>query len=351
MSHTGEEMNMWKETTEKEKNLHIYNEEIRDFIPERLLDFHVHVFHDQVLKAHDPGFPLPGTRIRSYTIPELISDMEKIYPGKRCSAVVFGFPDSKYDSDVNNQYVAANSDHRTVFPFRLLRPDEDPGVVREELMSLRFLGVKPYLNYVQGKPSKDIEIFDMLPPRILEVIDNLGLMIMLHIPRKDRLADPVNQEQICQLASRYQHTKIILAHVGRAYYLSNIIGQLEHIREFSNVYCDTSMVNHWEVFEYLFTHFDRRRIVYGTDLPIAVCGGKSIEINNQYTYVTSKPWFLSISDDHGKLVFTSFIYEQIRAIRKAVERMGLDRGFLENLFYKNGNTLIENVMKERGIRV
>jgi hypothetical protein len=29
----------WKETTEKKHNLKIYNEKIRDFIPEKLLDF------------------------------------------------------------------------------------------------------------------------------------------------------------------------------------------------------------------------------------------------------------------------------------------------------------------------
>jgi hypothetical protein len=340
---------MWKETTEKERNLHIYNEEVRDFIPERLLDFHVHVFHDQSLKNDDPGFPLPGTRIRSYTIPELMGDMEKIYPGKRCAAVVFGFPDLKYNADVNNRYIAENCDCRSVFPFRLLKPEEDPEVVEGELVSMGFLGVKPYLNYVQGKPIQEIEIHDMLPAGIMEVIDRLGLMVMLHIPRKDRLADPVNQEQIVQIATSYPNARIILAHIGRAYYLSNIVGQLERIRDFPNVYCDTAMVNHWEVLEYLFTHFDRKRILYGTDLPIAVCGGKSVEINDQYTYVTSEPWFLSISDDHGKLVFTSFIYEQIRAIRKAAQRTGLGGTFLEDLFYNNGATLIGKVMKERGI--
>jgi hypothetical protein len=172
---------------------------------------------------------------------------------------------------------------------------------------------------------------------------------MLHIPRRDRLADPVNQEQIVKMATRYPNAKIILAHIGRAYYLSNIVGQLERIGACENVYCDTAMVNHWEVMEYLFTNFDRKRILYGTDLPIAVCGGKSIEINDQYTYVTSEPWFLSISDDHGKLVFTSFIYEQIRAVKKAASRCGLDNAFLEDLFHKNGSVLLNKVMKERGI--
>jgi len=335
---------VWKETTDKEKNLKIYNKEIRDFIPQEIFDFHIHVFNEESIPKGEPGFELPGVHIRSYTTPELKDDIKKIYPGKDYSAVVFGYPDEKYDHNINNKYVAENSDRKSIYPFRLIMPDEKPEKVEEELLSMRFLGVKPYLNYVRGKNVQDIEINDMLPPPLMEVIDKLGLIVMLHIPRSERLADPVNQEQIAALSEKSPNSKIVLAHIGRAYYLSNIVGHLEKIARLENVYCDIAMVNHWEVLEYLFNHFDRKRILYGTDLPIGICGGKSVEINNQYTYVTSKPWMLSISDDHQKLVFTSFIYEEIRAIKKAVNRLRLNDNFLEDLFFRNANQLIKRVM-------
>ncbi|MCK5094419.1 MAG: hypothetical protein KAR18_06830, partial [Spirochaetes bacterium] len=91
---------------------------------------------------------------------------------------------------------------------------------------------------------------------------------------------------------------------------------------------------------------NRKKILYGTDLPISICGGKSVEINDQYTYVTSKPWNLSISDDHQKLIFTSFIYEEIRAVKKAVNRLKLKESFLDDLFFQNGNELINNVTQQ-----
>jgi hypothetical protein len=59
--------------------------------------------------------------------------------------------------------------------------------------------------------------------------------------------------------------------------------------------------------------------------------------------VTPKPWHLSISDDHGKIVFTSFVYEQVRAIKKAAERLRLGDRFLEDLFHKNGERLLKTV--------
>jgi hypothetical protein len=334
---------MWKETTEKSRNLQIFNKEISDFVPEKVLDFHVHVFKESCLPENDAGVELPGTRIRNYTIPELKEDMRKIYPGRECSAVVFGFPDREYDDDDNNRYVSEYSDHNNTFPLRLVRPEEDPSRLEADLKNMNFFGVKPYLNYVLGKQIEDIEIHDMLPPSVMEVVNALGLIVMLHIPRSGRLSDPVNQAQIVELAEDYPRSKIVLAHVGRAYYLSNIVGQLARIAPLENLYCDIAMVNHWEVLEYLFLNFDRERILYATDLPISVCGGKSVEINNQYTYVTSKPWGLSISDEHQKIVFTSFIYEEIRAIKKAFHNCGLKEPFLEDLFFRNGHTLLQSV--------
>jgi predicted TIM-barrel fold metal-dependent hydrolase len=101
------------------------------------------------------------------------------------------------------------------------------------------------------------------------------------------------------------------------------------------------MLNHPEVLELLFREVEGHRILYGTDMPIALAPGKSVEINDQYTYVTPVPWELSISDDHGRLVFTSFLYEELRAIKKAAERAGLSREWLEGLFYHNGLRLLE----------
>jgi len=62
--------------------------------------------------------------------------------------------------------------------------------------------------------------------------------------------------------------------------------------------------------------------------------------------VTPAPWVLSISDDHGKLVFTCFAYEELRAIKKAAERLAMNRTFLEGLFFKNGMALLRPLLGE-----
>jgi len=293
-----------------------------------------------VLPEHEL-YSCAGHPMTRYDLEDLARDLDELYPGRETAAVCFGMPHVDYDQRRNDAYLAANCDGRRFFPFRLFDPTNDaPEAFRGDLEAGRFLGVKPYLEYVRKADPNLVEIPEMLPPWAMEIIDDLGLIVMLHIPRKERLADPLNQRQVVELCERYPRARIVLAHIGRAYYLKNIVGHLDRLKDLPNLYYDVAMLNHWEVLEYLFAQVPAGRILYGTDIPIALAPGKSVEINDQYTYVTPVPWHLSISDDHGKLSFTAFAYEELRAIKKAVVRSGLGPDFAAGLFYENGIRLL-----------
>ncbi len=337
---------MWQETTRHERNLKIWREELDDFVPNRILDFHVHVFHAETLPQGEP-FDCAGNPLDRYDFDDLKRDLAEAYPGREVSAVCFGMPFPHYHWSANNRYVAAGCDRRRFFALRVVDPTEDPEVLRNDIQARGFVGLKPYPDLVGKKDVTLVEIQEMLPAPIMRVADEMGLLIMLHIPRKLRLADPLNQRQLVELCAAWPRVKIILAHVGRAYYLKNIVGQLDRLKDLPNLYYDLTMLNHWEVIEYLMQNVSEDKILHGTDIPISLAAGKSIEINDQYTYVTPRPWSLSISDDHRKLLFTSFLYEQLRATRKAVQRLGLGREFVEKLFYENGMGLLQGFLKER----
>jgi len=49
---------------------------------------------------------------------------------------------------------------------------------------------------------------------------------------------------------------------------------------------------------------------------------------------------LSICDP-SKLIFTSFLYEEIRAIKKAIRRLNLSTNFVEDIFFNNGMRLLK----------
>lgn len=336
---------MWRETTKHERNRIIWEEELEDFVPESVLDFHAHVFHAETIPSGCEPYSCAGHALPSYDLNALSQDMAELYPGRDTSAVVFGLPHVEYDRVSNNDYAGRAADKKRFFPLRLFDPLEDtPEAVETDLASGRFLGLKPYLNYLRKDDPNTVEIAEMLPGWAMEIVNAHGLLVMLHIPRKERLADPLNQKQLVALCGAYPEARIVLAHVGRAYFLKNVQGNLDALAGLPNLYFDLAMVSNPEVLEYVFTVAPRERILYATDLPIAVAPGKSVEINNQYTYVTPVPWHLSISDDHGKLVFTSFLYEELRGIRKAVERCGLGKDFVEAVFCGNGRQLLDSVL-------
>lgn len=333
---------MWRETTKQERNLAIWREELDEFVPPRVLDFHVHLWNgDAIDPDHvpDPG----GHACPEYSADMLIADMEAMYPGRETLAVCFGSPHPEHDQASNDRYVADACDGRRLFALRLIDPLNDPADVRADVEAGRFVGFKPYLTYVRKADPNQVEVHEMLPAPIMEIADEHRLVVMLHIPRKARLADPLNHRQVRELCERYPNAKIVLAHVGRAYFLQNVVGNVDRFADLENCYVDLAMLNSADVLEYTFSHFPPERILYGTDLPIAAAPGKSVEINNHYTYVTPVPWELSISDDHGRLQFTSFLYEELRAIRAAAGRMGLGRDFAEDLFYNNGMRLLQSV--------
>jgi hypothetical protein len=333
---------MWRETTKHSRNRRIWDEELSDFVPEHVLDFHVHIMNAGVIPA-GKTFSSGGHDIAKYDLADLEQDLREMYPGRQTSAVCFGFPDPRYDFAANNRYVADGCDSRRFFALRLFDPINDkPDQVRADLAGGRFLGLKPYPDYVRSDLGF-VEIKQMLPPWIMQIADELHLLIMLHIPRPGRLADPVNQAQIVEWCRTYPNARIILAHIGRAYFLKNIVGSLDRLKDLPNLYYDLTMVTHWEVMEYAFTTLPPDRVVFGTDIPIALAPGKSVEINDQYTYVTPVPWSLSISDDHRKLIFTSFLYEQIRAMKRACQRARLGPEFVRGLFHDNGRRLLESV--------
>jgi hypothetical protein len=139
--------------------------------------------------------------------------------------------------------------------------------------------------------------------------------------------------------------KIIFAHIGRAYYLSNVIGFLDGIAACPNAYVDSAMVNHEGVLEYTFRNFPRNRILFGSDAPVAFLRGKSVEINNQYAYLMGEEYAIgtSIHDARHAVSFTTFFYEQLRGIKLAAERAGWSGREVEDFFFNNASRLFLEV--------
>ena len=330
-----------------EADRHIYETELRGFLPEKVLDAHAHLF-DATCLVPDARFSEKSVYRKFgglFPYEQMLAWAAALLPDQTFAVNAFGQPSFDTDLERAADYCGRIADNRRCFGMALVAPSDAAETVADRVTRNRLIGYKPYLNFVQGKPKSDITIFDMLPEAQMAAADERGLAITLHIPREERLADPVNQRQMVEICRRYPNATIIFAHIGRAYYLSNVTGFLDGIAACGNAYIDTAMVNHEGVLEYAFRHFPRERILFGSDAPIAFLRGKSVEINNQYAYLMGEDYAIgsAIYDAAHAVRFTFFYYEQLRGIRAAAERAGLSRQEIENLFFNTAFHLFRSV--------
>ena len=325
----------------------VYERELRGFLPEKIMDAHIHIFDQSCLNE---GAEFSAQNVFQkfggvFSFEQCLEWAGKWLPDQRFHLNCFGQPSFESDLEASADYCGKISDNEHYFGMALVSPHDSAEAVTHRVERNRLIGYKPYLDFVDWKEPRDITIHDMLPAPQMEAADARGLAVMLHIPRRERLADPVNQRQMVELCQRYPRTQIIFAHIGRAYYLSNVTGFLDGIAACPNAYIDTAMVNHEGVLEYAFKHFPRERILFGSDAPIAFLRGKSVEINNQYAYLMAEDYAIgsSIFDARQAVTFTSFYYEQLRGIKLAAERSDLDRVEIENLFFNNAQRLFLSV--------
>lgn len=328
----------------------IYEQELQAFLPSKIFDSHVHLFDQTCWK---PGTELPPKSCYHkfggvFTLEQYREWTSNILPDQTCHLNSFGHPSLDSDLEASAVYTGGIADNERVFGMALVSPHDPIDEVRQRVESNRLIGYKPYLAFVDWKDSPDVTIHDMLSPGQMRFADEKGLAVTLHIPRAGRLADPINQEQLVELCRDYPNAKIVIAHIGRAYYRSNVVGFLDGIAACPNAYIDTAMVNHEGVLEYAFNSFPRDRILFGSDAPIAFLQGKSVEINDQYAYLMGENYEIgtSIYDAKQAVTFTTFFYEQLRGIKLAAKRVDLSASEVEDIFFNNANRLFTRVAED-----
>jgi len=328
----------------------VYKDELKDFLPDNIFDVHVHLF-DRSCLIKGAEFPLKSCYQKFggfFTLTDYRQWADALLPGHNVYLNSFGKPSHLSDLDASARYSGVISDNRRFYAMALVSPHDTIEDVTERVETNQLIGYKPYLNFVDWKEKSNVTIDDMLPSHLMQTADQKGLAVMLHIPRHCRLADPVNQQQMVRLCRDWPKTSFIFAHIGRAYYLKNVVGFLNGIAACPNAYIDTAMVNHEGVLEYAFNQFSRERILFGSDAPIAFLRGKSVEINNQYAYLMGEDYEIgtSIHDSDGAVDFTFFFYEQLRGIKLAAQRAGMTSEDIQKVFFDNAYRLFRRIAQD-----
>ena len=340
----------------RDSDRRIYEEEIRDFLPEKIIDIHTHLWLKE-LRREKAGDPILTRRTVSWpsmvaadnSIEDLQETYRLLFPGKQVTPLVFSNPRSLEDLGPQNDYVR-DSARRTGCPALYWSvPGQNADEVEAHIREGGYLGIKGFQTFSAGYiPAKEIRIFDFFPKHQLKRMDELGAIVMLHIPRDGRLKDPVNLAQICEIKEEFPKLKLIVAHIGRAYVKEDIGNAFEVLAPYRDLLFDFSANCSEHALYELFRNVGPDRALFGSDMPILRMRCRRIEENGTYINLVPEGLYGDVSADrHMREVageeadsVTFFMYEEVLAAKRAAARAGFGPDEIEKIFYGNSARIL-----------
>ncbi len=172
-----------------------------------------------------------------------------------------------------------------------------------------------------------------LPESMMEVIDGLGRLVVLDAS----LSDEDTAWGVAELCMQYPHAKFVVESAGKYQTLTDAAQGLYQFKDVLNLFFTTACVTEWQILESLFAAIEPHRILFATGGRRALEPGKSVIIND---YVIDATPGHTKDSDGDTPPFTLRLYEEIWAIRTAMERLGVNRDHILDFFCDNARQLL-----------
>lgn len=330
-----------------EYDKHVYETELKDFLPDKIVDAHIHIWDETCVKTAPSNGGSKWTRLiaENLTGEDLVKATQLLLPGKEVTPLVFG--SCSCATDIANAMVLKE---KKAFGFpALYRTSYDISAekLEKEVLEGGYLGLKPYLTFCPPYiPIPEIRIFDFLPHHQLEVANKHGWIVMLHVARDARLRDKVNVAQLMEIEERYPNIKLVVAHIGRAYAKEDIGDAFETLSKTKNMVFDFTANVCDDAIRACIEAVGPKRLLFGSDLPIAFMRMYRITENGVYYNVVPRGLYGDVSNEaHMRETdekdVTIMYYEQIRAMKRVAEELKLTKSDIEDIFYNNAMRLME----------
>jgi len=331
-------------------------EHLEEWVPRRVLDAHTHII-DPRLRL----LPMTEARRRQYWVNEVFEPIDAptaehcygmVFPNREVKCVAFGIPDLDFDLDAGNAYVQQECRARGWHSLAVVRPQWPQEKIAAELARPGVLGVKPYYALIsRNRDTRDAHleasIFEFLPHRVLEVVNERGAWVTLHVPKAARLGHPDNLREIGEIRRRYPRVVLVLAHLGRCYTEAHALAGIPPLAGDPGIYFDTSAVLNPACHRIALQYAGPQRILYGTDNPILFMRGRREYRGTAYINHTNYPFYFNKEREPPEVEarYTLCMYEDLRALKQACQDLGIrSRDAIEDLFYGNAARLIESLV-------
>lgn len=320
----------------KEEDHEFFNREINTFLPDHIFDAHCHIYRLADFGDNVPGLAAAGPSIVNWAC--FLELMEEITPKRRYAALAFPFPVKHLDVEGANDFLAADAAKQIgCIPQMVVTPAMDAEYLRETARRQGFVGLKCYHCFSPVQPTFESRVVDFLPEAQVRVAHEEGLSITLHMVRPTALADPLNQQEIRELATRYPNSRWILAHAARGFNVHHTIAGIESLRGLPNIWFDTSAVTEAGAFEAIVRVFGYERLLYGADFPVTHIRGRCVAIGDSFLWLdeTNTKFQAAYSPIRPVLV----MLESLRALKQAMWNLNARDRDLERVFWGNAAAL------------
>ncbi len=325
----------------------VYLEELKDFLPDTIVDSHAHCWRREDDEYDRVKFPKKWTNLVAgdCNAEDLIKTYEDLFEGKKVIPVVFG--NSIARCMEHNAYIEKVKEKYGFPTLFWTRYDMSAEFVEEHVIKGGYDGLKPYLGGCKaGVNPADADIYDFLPPEHLEVANKLGLKVILHVSKDDRFKNKSNLDTLLEIEEKYPNVKLIVAHIGRAYCSVDVGDAFIRLKDTKKMLFDFSANTNSEVIREAIETFGPKRILFGTDLPIAKMRMYRIDENGNYVNVVPRGLYGDVSKDiHMRETdekdITNFVYEILRAFKKASNDLTLSKQDVFDIMCENARKLYD----------
>lgn len=316
--------------------------ELQEYLPRNIFDMHAHVYHTADLNI--PG-DSPLKQGPQAVTAEVWFRHIKEAVGGRCLAGGLLFPMPTMDLDINSangflirQLKKAPNSKGLV----IVHPDNTPEEIARFTDCSNVAGFKPYCVFSKEKPFTEATISSYLPESVWEIANEREYVIMLHIVRRDALADPENQNEIRKMCLKYPQVKLILAHAGKGFHAPNTVKGLPYLKGIDNLWFDTSAICEPTAISAIIRELGPEKVLWGSDFPISQRRGKCITMGDGFAWLQEDfiHWEKLYKYAPGCCHPVMFVLESTRTLLEAAVNAGLEKADIENMFYYNALKLL-----------
>ncbi|MCH2200434.1 MAG: amidohydrolase [Fuerstiella sp.] len=314
----------------------IWEEELDDFVPDRILDAHIHLFWESCLDNVKPRFPGSDANIQT-----LNKWAEVLYPGRKMQYLILGTPHP--GTDVAKHTDAVRQDLEGIPGVRhnrLVTPSCNIRDIERDLKNPQFIGLKPYRTYSVTGDIAECRIHEFLPHEQMELANQNGWWVTMHLSRLHGCADQYNLDDLEEYTNRrYPNIKWLLAHCARSFTYWPIRHAVERLRDMPNIYYDTSAVTDVRPYVTLLKNEDTRRIFWGSDgVDAAFFHGHYAALGRAWQHYDTDQGDLKFPHCDGRPILA--VYEQLMSLKFATEVAELSRDQIEGLLWRNAATAL-----------